>query len=275
MNENLNSYSVLMSVYHKEKAEFLWEAMQSIYEQTVPTDDFVLVCDGPLNKDLDDVISQMQRKFGQALHVVRLEKNGGLGNALNVGIKFCKHEIVARMDSDDISFPERCEQELRVFQEQTQVDIVSAPVLEFVDSTKTITGKRGVPEKHEEILRFSRKRSPFNHPAVMFRKRAVEDAGGYNEEYHFFEDYYLWVRMLQNGCKGYNIKTPVLYMRTTKDMYLRRGGKKYAKDMLRFHRWMTKSGWGNSFVFLTGAVPHAIACVLPNSARRLIYKMLH
>lgn len=116
-------YSVLMSVYHKERPEFLRQAMESIAKQTVPTNDFVLVCDGPLNEQLDEVIAQMQDMFGQLLHVVRLEKNMGLGNALNIGIQHCKNDLVARMDSDDISRPDRCERQLRIFSERSELDI--------------------------------------------------------------------------------------------------------------------------------------------------------
>ena len=109
----------------------------------------------------------------------------------------------------------------------------------------------------------------------MFKKSAVEAAGGYIEKYHLFEDYYLWVRMLMNGSKACNIKEPILYMRTPADLYMRRGGKTYAKDMLAFHKWLKDQGWIGLGTYLTGAVPHAVICVLPNNIRGLIYKVLH
>ena len=154
-----NSYSVLMSVYHKEKAEFLEQAMNSIWNQTISTDDFVLVCDGPLNAELDAVINEMQVAHPETLHVVRLEKNGGLGNALNIGIKECKYELVARMDSDDISKVDRCEKQLLVFREQPDVSICSGIVEEFTTSIDIIEARRVPPEKHEQILTFAKKRS--------------------------------------------------------------------------------------------------------------------
>lgn len=267
-------YSVLMSVYNREKPKYLAQAMESIASQTIPTDDFVLVCDGPLNDGLEQVIADGKKLFGDALHLVRLEKNGGLGNALNTGIKFCRHDLVARMDSDDISLPGRCEKQLAAFENDPSLSVLSGTVLEFKDSPEYVSGKRELPQKHEEILAFSYKRNPFNHPAVMFQKSAVAAAGGYDESYPLFEDYYLWIRMLQNGCKGYNLKEPLLYMRTPEDLYLRRGGKKYAKDMLRFHKWLLRSGFTKPLQFLTGAVPHALVCVLPNRVRRAVYKGL-
>ena len=268
-------YSVLMSVYLKESPEFLRQSMESIYNQTIPTDNFVLVCDGPLNAGLYKVIEEQKGKFQEALKIIQLEKNCGLGNTLNEGMKHCCHELVARMDSDDISFPKRCERQLQVFKDRPEVAICSGTVLEFKNTLDRITGRRILPEKYEEICKFSHKRNPFNHPAVMFRKLAVEKSGGYQERYHLFEDYDLWVRMLMKGYKGYNLKFPILYMRVSEDMYARRGGKSYAKTMLQIHWWMKQSGWTKGCEYITGAVPHAVICVLPNRLRKWIYQRLH
>lgn len=270
-----SNYSVLMAVYIKEKPEFLKSSMESMFAQTVPPNDFVLVCDGPLNEELDMVIEQMQSEFGDILQVIRLEKNVGLGNALNEGMKHCKNELIARMDSDDISYRDRCERELAVFNNYSEICIVSGTVLEFRESIHFIIGKRELPEFHKDICRFSHKRNPFNHPAIMFRKSAVEKAGGYSEKYPLFEDYYLWIRMFHNRCIGYNLKQPVLYMRFSTDGCFRRGGKKYLCDMLAFHRWLLSSGWTSWIEYITGALPHAVVCILPNEIRKKIYSLIH
>lgn len=270
----MEKYSVLMSVYDKENAEHLRLAMKSMFEQTVLTDDFVLVCDGPLTEALDSVIEDMAKTYGDILNVIRLEQNVGLGNALNEGLIHCKHDLIARMDSDDISSTDRCEQQLEIFAHNDELAVCSGVIVEFEDAIDHVIGRRNVPESHEEICRFSRKRNPFNHPAVMFRKAYVEQVGGYKETYHLFEDYDLWIRMLMQECKGYNIQRPILYMRTTKDMYKRRGGRAYARDMLRFHKWMKDEGWSSSVDFWSGAVPHGIVCVLPNGIRKIVYKIL-
>ena len=269
------NYSVLMSVYFKEQPNNLRHAMESMRCQTVPTNDFVLVCDGPLTDKLDAVIKEEQEKFGPILHVLRLEKNGGLGNALNEGIKICKNELVARMDSDDISRPYRCERQLELFERYPDICLSSGTVSEFVTDPDHPTGKRTLPITDAEIRAFSRKRNPMNHPCVMFKKSAVESAGGYKETYHLFEDYYLWVRMLMKGYKARNARDVLLDMRSPADMYLRRGGKKYAEDMLRFHQWMKQSRWSSEVDYLSGAVPHAVVCVLPNGIRKLVYRKLH
>ena len=264
-----------MSVYYKEQPDYLRQAMESVRGQTVPTNDFVLVCDGPLTDGLEAVIREEQEKCGPILHVVRLEENGGLGNALEKGLKLCRNELVARMDSDDISRPDRCEKQLELFGRYPDVSLSSGAVSEFITDPKHPTGKRTLPVTDEEIRAFSRKRNPMNHPCVMFQKRAVENAGGYRETYHLFEDYDLWVRMLMCGAKARNVKDVLLDMRSPADMYQRRGGKRYAGDMLRFHRWMKENDWISERDYLFGAVPHAVVCMLPNGIRKLVYKVLH
>ena len=194
----MQNYSVLMSVYYKEKPEYLEQAIESVQSQTFPTDDFILVCDGPLNDALDKVIAKKQQEMGITLNVVRLAKNGGLGNALNEGIKHCKNELVARMDSDDIAYPDRCEKQLAVFNEHPEVSICSGIVEEFTTDPNTVDAKRVPPETNAEIVEFAKKRNPFNHPCVMYKKSAVEAVGSY-QDFYLLEDYYLWLRMLMAG----------------------------------------------------------------------------
>lgn len=265
------NYSVLMSVYCKENPEYLRDSMISIYEQTLPTNDFVLVCDGPLNNALDQVIEDMQHVFGNTLHVYRLEENRGLGEALNYGLHQCKNELVARMDSDDMSLKDRCEKELQVFNSNNKIAIVSGGIEEFIDSPKNITGKRVVPKTTVEIINFSKKRNPFNHPAVMLRKSIALEVGGYSEKFHLFEDYYLWIRILMCQYQGINLQDTLVYMRTSANSYERRGGVDYAKDLLRFHKWMLDKKWSSASDFLLAAVPHAFVCIAPNFLRRIIY----
>ncbi len=171
--EHYENYSVLMSVYYKEKPEYLRQAMDSMIHQTVPTDDFVLVCDGPLTADLDAVIAEKQQELGTILNVVRLEKNGGLGNALNEGIKHCRHELIARMDSDDISYPDRCEKQMKLFEKHPEYDVISGTVVEFNEKQKKSKIQKKVPENQREILNYSKRRNPVNHPCVMYKKDAV------------------------------------------------------------------------------------------------------
>lgn len=260
-----------MSVYHKEKPEYLRTAMESIYEQTVPTDDFVLVCDGPLNEALDSVIEEMQQKFGEKLNVVRLDKNGGLGKALNIGIKQCKNELIARMDSDDTSYPDRCERQLKVFAEKPEIVISSGIVEEFSESLEKVDARRVPPETQEEIIEFAKKRNPFNHPCVMYKKSAVEAAGGY-KDFYLLEDYYLWLRMLMKGMKGYNLQEPLLHMRAGSDMYLRRAGWKYAKTQKNLFEFMKKNGFITGSQYMKSVVIRSGSALAPNWLRKYMFE---
>ena len=266
-----NSYSVLMSVYVKEKAEYLRTAMDSIWNQTIPTDDFVLVCDGPLNEVLDAVIEVMEKMHPDTLHVVRLEKNGGLGKALNEGIKHCKHELVARMDSDDISRPDRCERQLKVFQEHPDISVVSGTVEEFTTSISEIEARRVPPETQEEIIAFAKKRNPFNHPCVVYKKSAVEAAGGY-QDFYLLEDYYLWIRMLQKGSTGYNLQEPLLWMRAGSDMYKRRAGWKYAKSQKALFKYMKDSRFISGSQYMKSVAVRTASSITPNWLREFMFK---
>ncbi len=264
-------YSVLMSVYHKEKPEYLEQAIASIQAQTLPTDDFVLVCDGPLNAVLDTVIAKKQQEMGETLNVVRLAKNGGLGNALNEGIKHCKNELVARMDSDDIAYQDRCEKQIAVFYAHPEVSVCSGIVEEFTSTPDVVDAKRVPPEAHEEIVEFAKKRNPFNHPCVMYKKSAVEAVGSY-QDFYLLEDYYLWLRMLMAGYQGYNIQEPLLHMRAGSDMYLRRAGWKYAKTQTRLFKFMKSQGFIDEGQYIKSCVIRSGSALAPNWLRKLMFE---
>lgn len=264
------NYSVLMSVYFKEKPEYLRQSMNSIFDQSVPTDDFVLVCDGPLNTELDAVIEEMLQRHPKTLHVVRLEKNAGLGNALNDGIKCCKNDIVARMDSDDIARPDRCERQLAVFAQNPEIGMVSGIVEEFTNDPSIVEAKRVPPEKHEDILEFAKKRNPFNHPCMMYKKDEVEKAGGYQELF-LLEDYFLWVRMLLKGTHGYNLQEPLLWMRAGAGMYKRRSGWKYIQAQIRLFSYMKCAGMIKSIDWLQSVIVRTVSGMAPNTLRRLFF----
>lgn len=269
--ENYREYSVLMSVYHKEKPEYLKQAIESIQLQTLTTDDFVLVCDGLLNPELDTVIARKQQEMGEALNVVRLAKNGGLGNALNEGIKHCKNELVARMDSDDIAYLDRCEKQIAVFNAHPEVSVCSGVVEEFTTVPEVVDTRRVPPETNAEIVEFAKKRNPFNHPCVMYKKSAVEAAGSY-QDFYLLEDYYLWLRMLMAGYRGYNIQEPLLHMRAGSDMYLRRAGWKYAKTQAKLFKYMKNSGFIGSGQYVKSCVIRSGSALAPNWLRKFMFE---
>lgn len=269
--DKYKEYSVLMSVYYKEKPEYLKQAIESIQAQSLSTDDFVLVCDGPLTPELDAVIATKQQEMGEVLNVFRLEKNSGLGNALNEGIKYCRNELVARMDSDDIAYQDRCEKQIGVFNTRPEVSICSGTVEEFTGSTDVVNAKRVPPETNAEIIEFAKKRNPFNHPCVMYKKSAVEAVGSY-QDFYLLEDYYLWLRMLMAGYQGYNIQEPLLHMRAGSNMYLRRAGWKYAKTQVRLFKFMKDQCFIGSGQYIKSCVIRSGSSLAPNRLRKFIFE---
>lgn len=276
-------YSVLMSVYHKENPMFLSAAIESIIGQTVKTNDFVIVCDGPLNEELDRVIDDFCQKYPVLFHVIRLDKNVGLAHALNAGLPKCRNELIARMDSDDISVSDRIEKQLAAFK-STGADIISGTVQEFVGDATSVTkimhnpeafgSCRVLPEKQQDIVKFAKKRSPFNHPAVMYKKSVVQACGGYTD-YSYFEDYSLWVSMLLVGATGYNISDVLVYMRAGDGMYKRRGGVSYAGKIYRFKKHLKDIGFLSTKQYIVGTAGHIAVGLMPNGMRKLLYsKML-
>ena len=263
-------YSVLISVYAKENPEYLRTALDSMLKQSAPPSQVVLVCDGPLTPELNGVIGS----YGSLLDVVRLPENKGPGNARAEGLKRCRCELVAGMDSDDISVPDRCEKQLAAFAENSGLAVVSGTIEEFDDDPEKPFAKRVLPAEHEKIKEFSKKRIPFNNVTVMFKKSVIEGVGGYDRCRRLFEDYDLWIRVLKSGAVTANLPDTMVKVRTTAAQVKRRGGLNYGRQMVRFRREMMKTGWISRKEYVFTAYPHFIVCMMPNCARKLIYKFL-
>lgn len=266
-------FSVLLSVYHKENPEFLQCSIDSICNQTLKPDEIVLVKDGPLTDSLERVIQELCEKYPNKIIIVPLKKNNGLGIALNEGLKHCTHEIVARMDTDDIAKPERFEKEIKILETFPDIDLVGSWIEEFIDTPDNIVSVRKVPETPNLIKTYSRFRCPVNHPSIMFRKQAVEDAGGY-QDFKLYEDYYLWARMILNGSRFYNIQESLLFFRITRDTYKRRGGLRYASTELYFFKKMYKLHFFTLPELLINVIIHTTVRIVPNKIREIIYSKL-
>lgn len=271
MKETLPDYSVLMSVYYKDNPEWLKESIQSMLNQTIKTNDFVIVEDGTLPNELENVIKFYEKNQKNIFNIIRIEKNGGLGPALALGIMNCKNELIARMDSDDYSIPNRCELQLRKFNADEELSIIGSNIAEFVDDINNIQAYRILPEKDDEIKKFAKKRNPFGHPSVMFRKSKILEAGNYRS-YYLVEDYDMWIRLIEKKAKCYNFKEVLVYMRISEDFYKRRGGIKYLKSILKFKNEQLKNGYFTIGDYLKSTIPHVVVCLIPNMIRDYIYK---
>ncbi len=266
----MDKFSVLISVYYKECPAYLDTALNSVFEQTVVPSEVVIVKDGKLTSELDSVIDLYQEKYPEQIKIVSLPQNVGLGQALNRGLEACTSELVARMDSDDISLSGRFKKQLSVFKRFPQIDVVGGWISEFIDDPHNIVSVRKLPEHQEELLRYSKKRSPLNHVSVMFKKSAVLQAGSY-QHFPLMEDYYLWVRMLMNGAQFYNIQESLVLVRNSNEMYNRRGGFRYARTESRFFKYLYKIHYIGLFLLITNVCIRFVVRIIPNRLRKQVY----
>lgn len=223
------SYSVLMSVYYKEQANYFIQAIESMLKQTVPPSDFVIVCDGPLTLELNQVIDTYTKQYPNLFQIIKLEENKGLGIALQTGIHACKYEIIARMDSDDISVLDRMEKQLEYLAKHPEISAVGGQIAEFNGDLSNVKGYRIVPKESFEIKKKLKSKNPMNHVTVSFRKKDVLLAGSYQNNIGF-EDYYLWNRMILKGEYLSNLNDVLVYVRVDQEMYSRRSGINYFKQ---------------------------------------------
>ena len=265
-------FSVLLSIYYKEQPAYLRLALDSVFSQTVRADEVVLVEDGRLTDELDNIIAEYEQRYPE-LKVVRFEQNRGLGHALNDGLHHCTYDIVARMDTVDIAKPERFEKQLKVLEEHPEIDLVTAWIEEFVDSPENVTAMRTLPETPKELYNYGKSRCPANHPVTMYRKKAVFEAGCYQTAL-FPEDYFLWIKMLLNGSKFYCIQESLLFFRYAPETIAKRGGWKYAKDELKIQWNIYQTGYVSFPRYLYNSVAKFTVRVLPLGLRRWVYQKL-
>lgn len=225
-----DEYSVLMSVYAKDTPAYVVTAIESMLNQTVPPQEYVIVVDGPVTDALRKVITEYEEKK-ELFTIIWLGENKGLGNALNVGLEHCRNELVARMDADDISLPGRCEKELECFKKNADLVLCGTHIDEFYDDPENVHTIRKVPTDYESIRKYIRRRQPFNHPTVMFRKSEVIRCGGYGHLKRK-QDFDLFSRMINNGCYALNIDESLLKYRADLDNYKRRKSWDYVKSSI-------------------------------------------
>lgn len=263
----MEKYSVLMSLYVKEKPEYLRLAIDSMLNQTVTPDEIVIVEDGPLNDSLYSVLDEYNDKITR----VRNEKNIGLGLALNVGLKACRNELVARMDTDDISKPDRCEKQLKRFEEKSELAIVGTWVDEFTNSPDQVASTRAVPTDSDSIYHFAKKRSAFNHPAVMYRKSAVLKQGGYSD-LRRNQDVDLFGRMLFAGEKAENIGEALLWFRSNDDLAKRRKSWDNTWSYIDTIKRFWKMGYSSFGDFAIVAIAQTGMYLMPVKLQHWVYK---
>jgi glycosyltransferase involved in cell wall biosynthesis len=266
-------FSVLMSVYFKEKPEFLKEAIRSTLEQTLPPNEIVIILDGKLTDALYETLDNFKKEKPGLFKFVQLEVNKGLGKALEIGINECKYNVIARMDTDDICHPERFEKQINFLIQNPDIDVVGSWIGEFDENPNEISTIRRVPLTSKEIIRYAKRRNPINHMTVMYRKNAVLGVGNY-QPFLWNEDYYLWVRMLKARKKFANIPEILVYARTGNEMFKRRGGLKYLKQDIHLQKEFLKMDFVTKKEYYGNVLVRGFVRILPNNFRGKLYKTL-
>lgn len=271
MEERNIKFSVSMCVYKGDNPVFFEEALDSVINQTLRPDEIVLFVDGPVSVETDGIISKYEKEI-ENFKVIRSVQNVGHGNARRACLKECSNNIVALMDTDDISVNNRFEKQINAFKEDEDLCIIGGQITEFIGSIDNVAGKRIVPLTNSEIKEYMKKRCPMNQVTVMFKKDCTMEAGGYLDWY-CEEDYYLWIRMSLLEQKFANLPDNLVNVRVGREMYNRRGGIKYFLSEARLQKYMYKQhliGFGRFFINVTERL--VLQVLLPNKLRGWMYK---
>ncbi len=266
----MEQYSILMSVYCGENAIEVKECIQSMINQTVKPSQFVLVCDGPLTQELDNVINDFEVNYPDLFDVIRLAENVGIGLAANEGLKHCKYEYVAKMDSNDIAVENRCELQLQKFKENPQLAVLGGYIEEFDEDIQNPFAVRTVPLDHKGICKYAKRRQPFNNVTVMYKKSVVQSVGGYNN-LRRGEDYDLYIRILKAGYYTENIDDVLVKVRVEQNSRVKR----HSFETFKFFvstRWNSyKIGYSSFFDFLVCFCAEFVVFICPNRVQHFIY----
>lgn len=260
-------YSVLMPLWYKEDLKYLEQSLTSMAMQTAKPDEIVMIQDHGITQEMSSLITKISDQHHVEINIYQnFDLDGkGLSAILSYGVHKCRNELIARMDTDDIAFPVRCEKELEVFQRYPHMALVGGWITEFADSTDNVSGIRRVPEYKPEIIKFSKLRCPFNHPSVMFKKSVILEVGNYDDKIRKAEDYDLWYRVLKSENDVYNIQESLLWFRSGKEQNKRRKDKAHYQARIDVKRKMLSDCYLKRSEYLFIVLIEAINHYLPSN----------
>lgn len=262
-------FSVLMSVYKNDIPEYVEVAINSILNQTLMPNEIVIMVDGPISNELEQLLMKYEKN--ELVNIYYRKENKGLGITLNEGLLKCKYDYVARMDADDESMPNRFEKQIEYLSRNSDIDCIGTNMVEYDEKMKKVISQKKVPSTSEEIEEYLKKRNPMNHPTVIYKKNKVLEVNSY-EDYPFFEDYYLWAKMIKNGSKFYNIQDNLYKFRAGSSMIKRRGGKKYLTSIKKFEKGLLNLNIINKRTYISNISKRYLIALFPNSLREKFYK---
>jgi len=262
-------FSLLVPVYDGDRPDYLRRAFRSaVHDQTVRPDQVIIVRDGPVRAELAECLDELCASSPVPVTFVPLSRNAGLGPALDCGLAASEHDVVARMDADDVAMPHRFAVQVPL---TADADIVGSGLLEFSGDTDEIVGQRVPPIGQEKIARYARMHDPFNHPTVVYRRSAVRAAGGYGD-LKLMEDYALFARMLQNGARAVNVAEPLVWYRVGETAFKRRGGTALLRSELRLQREFRKNGFTSPAQYARNVLVRGGYRLVPWWLRRAVYR---
>jgi glycosyltransferase involved in cell wall biosynthesis len=265
-------FSLLLTVYGGDRAEYLRESFRSAVDhQTRRPEQVILVQDGPVPADLGACAARLVAASPVPVTFVPLERNRGLGHALDVGLAASRFDVVARMDADDIAMPGRFEVQLPVI--ERGADLVGAGMLEIGTGVGDVVGRRTPVADPARLARYARLHDPFNHPTVVYRRAAVDAAGGYGD-LPLMEDYWLFARMIAAGARMVNLTEPLVYYRVGDGAYERRGGRALLRAELRLQRELRRHGFTTRAEYLRNVTVRGAYRLAPAAIRRPLYRRL-
>jgi hypothetical protein len=262
--------SLLLPVWAGDRPDFLTDAFRSSVDaQTRRPDQVVIVRDGPVSAALAERIAELAASSPVPVDVVELEQNAGLGPALDAGLAACRHDVVARMDADDISLPERFAVQMPVI--ESGIDVVGSGLLEFGDDPDDVVGARTVPTEPAEIVRRARFATPFHHPTVVYRRPLVIGVGGYGD-FAKMEDYLLWAKLIVADARVANVAEPLVKYRVGAGAYARRGGLALLRAEVALQRRFRALGFTTRAQCLRNLVVRGGYRLVPEGLRRSAYR---
>lgn len=263
-------FSLLLPVYENDDpSQFTSAFSSSVTAQSLPPDEVVIVQDGAIPDALEKAVKVAVASTNVPVVYVRIPERGGLANALTAGLAACTNDIVARMDADDVSLSSRFERQLAKMHEG--FDLVGTGMLEFTDDTSEVVGRRTPPTGAANIARYARFHDPFNHPTVMYRKDAVQRAGGY-EDIGLMEDYWLFARMIHSGARVENLPDALLMYRIGAGAYSRRGGHRQFHAEVSLQRALRSIRFTTRAQFCRNIAVRGIYRFIPVAVRTRLYR---
>jgi glycosyltransferase involved in cell wall biosynthesis len=263
-------FSLLLPVWAGDRPDFLAAAFRSSVDaQHRRPDEVVIVRDGPVGAELTACLDELVASSPVPVRVLALERNVGLGPALDAGLEACVHDVVARMDSDDVSEPQRFAVQLPIV--EAGADLVGSGLIEFADDAAVEVGRRTPPTDPRDIAVRARFADPFNHPTVVLRRELVRRVGGYGD-FALMEDYHLWAKMLMAGARVANVAEPLVRYRVGAGAYARRGGLGQLRAELGLQRRFRAMGFTTWPQFARNVLVRGGYRLVPEAVRRMAYR---